>query len=154
MYPASPTAVNVLVAATTVAALAGAPGFQPPPTAGMASPSTATPCDPALALLFAPAHPRTGHYEVCASAQPLTALAQPGWLVETANPSDAFGSAGSYNRAALARLYGGRRAEVARGWRTVDGNFESITLISPYPDPTLSRLEPGTLTIRLILCCR
>jgi hypothetical protein len=110
-------------------------------------------CDPAFARLFTPAQPRVGRYEVCPIPQPLTTLAEPGWRIEAATPLDAFGAAGSYNRAALSRLYGGRRVDVAHGWRRAGREFESLTLISPYPDPALSRLEPGTLIIRLILCC-
>ena len=29
--------------------------------------------------------------------------------------------------------------------------FESITLVSPYPDATLTRLNPGTLIIRFTI---
>src|SRR5919198_161536 len=50
-------------------------------------------------------------------------------------------------RAALSRLYGGRRPRVARGWRRRGDVFESVTLISPYPDASLSRLNPGTMVI-------
>jgi hypothetical protein len=75
-----------------------------------------------------------------------------GWRYGTVEPLealDAFGSAGSYDRFAVARLYGGTRANVAHGWREDDGRFESVTLISPYPDASLSRLLPGTMVIRL-----
>jgi hypothetical protein len=115
---------------------------------------TAETCDPALTRLFAPLHPRLGRYEVCTSQQPLAALADASWRVEGLSPLDAFGSAGAYDRAAVSRLYGGRQARVARGWRDVDGAFQSITLVSPYPDAALTRLEPGTLIIRLLGCCR
>jgi hypothetical protein len=108
-------------------------------------------CDPRLTRLFAPLHPRLGRYEVCTSAEPLTALAGPGWQVEALSPLDAFGSAGAYDRGALSRLYGGRLPRVARGWREEGGEFQSITLVSPYPDATLTRLEPGTMIIRLVL---
>jgi hypothetical protein len=73
--------------------------------------------------------------------------------VEALAPLDAFGSGGLYDRAALARLYGSRRPSVARGWIDEAGRFESLTLISPHPDAGLTRLEPGTLIIRFILCC-
>jgi hypothetical protein len=57
-----------------------------------------------------------------------------------------------YDRSRLARLYGGRGARVARGPKALDGRVvESWTLISPYPDPALERLEPGTLLIVLKL---
>src|SRR5690349_18434390 len=124
----------------------------PAPQAG---PAAAPPvaCDARLATLFAPARAGIGRYEVCRSPAPLPDLADPEWTVESLAPLDALGNAGAYDRAAVARLYGGNRPTVARGWRTRGGSLESATLVSPYPDPTLSRLEPGTLIIRLIICC-
>jgi hypothetical protein len=75
-----------------------------------------------------------------------------GWQEAAVLPLDAFGQAGSYNRWQLLRLYGPERARVARGPR-VSGEeiVESWTLVSPYPDPTLQRLEAGTLLILLRL---
>jgi hypothetical protein len=105
-------------------------------------------CDAVLTTLFTPARPQLGRYEVCTSREPLTAVARPGWRIEMLPPLDAFGAAGPYDRAALSRLYGGRRVGVARGWTEEGNRFESLTLISPYPDATLSRLMPGTLVIR------
>ena len=57
------------------------------------------------------------------------------------------GAAGPYDRARLARLYGGTRVRVVRGWAETAGHFESVTLLSPYPDPDLTRLQPGTMVI-------
>jgi hypothetical protein len=105
-------------------------------------------CDPVLTALFTPARPRLGHYEVCTTDEPIETVAEHGWTIEPLDPLDAFGSAGAYDRFAMSRLYGGRRARVAHGWREQDGRFESITLISPYPDASLTRLLPGTMTIR------
>src|SRR3954468_23261993 len=111
-------------------------------------------CDPALTALFTPAQPIAGHYEVCTSDEPLdrvaadTAGAPHFSGSEMMEPLDAFGSAGSYSRSALARLYAGRRVRVARGWVDRGDQFESVTLLSPYPDPTLTRLLPGTLIVR------
>jgi hypothetical protein len=119
----------------------------------MGQPDTVS-CDPALAPLFTPERPQLGRYEVCTSGAPLTSLAGPGWIVESVVPLDAFGNAGSFNRHALSRLYGGRRVSIARGWIRQGERFESITLISPYPDATLSRLVQGTLMIRFIICCQ
>jgi hypothetical protein len=62
---------------------------------------------------------------------------------------DAFSGAGTYKRSALARLYGGTRVRVARGWSASTDGVESITLLSPYPDPSLTHLMPGTMAIRL-----
>jgi hypothetical protein len=110
-------------------------------------------CDSAFAALFTPPHPQAGQYQACAHPEPLTSLIRPEWRVETTSPGDAFGSAGLYDRSRVARLYGGRRVSVARGWLAEGGRLESLTLISPHPDSSLTRLEPGTLIIRHILCC-
>jgi hypothetical protein len=105
-------------------------------------------CDPALIPLFTPAHPRLGHYQVCASDEALQPV--DGGPIEALEALDAFGAAGTYDRPALARLYGGTRVMVARGWRQSGPRFESITRLSPYPDASLTRLLPGTLEIRFI----
>jgi len=113
-------------------------------------------CEPSppLAALFTPAHPIVGRYEACTSpdgirdAMPADFSSVP---IETLEPLDAFGTAGPYDRAALVRLYGGRRANVARASTVVGQEVESWTFISPYPDVTLSRLMPGTLIIRFRL---
>jgi hypothetical protein len=106
-------------------------------------------CDPALVALFTPAHPRLGHYEVCALDEALRPVN--GGEVEALEALDAFGAAGTYDRSRLARLYGGTRVQVARGWNRNGGRFESITRLSPYPDTSLTHLLPGTLEIRWIL---
>src|SRR5258708_1905115 len=113
-------------------------------------------CDPALAALFTPPKPVVGRYEACVAAEPIEkviesgaagAAAQYGTVAQTDWPG-AFGTAGPYDRARVARLYGGTAVRVARGWRKTGDRFESITLISPYPDATLTHLNPGTLIIR------
>jgi hypothetical protein len=86
---------------------------------------------------------------VCASSEPIRALN--GGPIEALEALDAFGAAGTYDRPALSRLYGGTRVQVARGWTMTDGRFESITRLSPYPDRSLTRLLPGTLEIRWTL---
>ena len=110
--------------------------------------------DPALTQLFTPSHPQLGRYEACATPQPLALVAPSGWTIGAESGLDVFGSvdrAGGLDRAALARLYGGRPARVARGW-TQDGmHFESLTLVSPYPNASLTALEPGTLVVRFVL---
>ena len=112
-------------------------------------------CHAALAALFTPARPEVGRYDVCTTADPLTASVAQGASdgvhfgdVQALEPFAAFGAAGPYNRTTLARLYGGTRVQVARGWAEYDDRFESVTLISPYPDPSLVRLSPGTMAIR------
>ena len=72
------------------------------------------------------------------------------WRARRIFAADAFGSGGDYDRSLLARLYGGRSPAVARGAVLENGRVaESWTLISPYPDPTLRRLEAGTLLLVL-----
>src|SRR5919204_3987320 len=110
-------------------------------------PAGASECDPVLTALFTPRMPEIGRYQVCTSPSPLERaiadLTAEGFQfseIERLEPADAFGTAGAYNRFALARLYGGQRVRVARGWREQGAAFESITVLSPYPDATLSRL--------------
>jgi len=108
-------------------------------------------CDPALTALFTPSRPSVGRYEVCTTTDPLVDVAAAGphyGPTELVEPPDAFGAAGPYDRAALARLYAGKRVRVARGWMEYVDRFESVTLLSPYPDATLTRLLPGTMVIR------
>jgi hypothetical protein len=108
-------------------------------------------CDPspALAELFTPPYPIVGRYELCTTAQPIAALAPGTMRIEAVEPLEAFGSAGSYDRFAIVRLYGGTRAQVARRWTEQEAELESETFISPYPDATLTRLVPGTMIITL-----
>ena len=121
--------------------------WQGAPDAGRPGPIT---CDPVLAALFAPRAALVGRYEVCVDPRPLTEVAPREWTVEALEAFDAFGTAGAYRRAALARLFGGQRARVARGWTQRGDRFEAVTLISPHPNRTLTGLESGTLVIRWI----
>jgi hypothetical protein len=111
-------------------------------------------CDPLLAALFTPPRPQLGRYEVCTTSEPIEAAsaadrtAGPPVRIEALEALDAFGAAGPYNRAALARLYGGTRVWVARRWRQRGAEFVSETLLSPYPDAALTHLNPGTMVIR------
>ncbi len=108
--------------------------------------------DPALAALFVPQAPVLGRYDVFADPRPFSVLARDR-PIEALDPIAAFGAAGTYDRAALVRLYRGRRVQVARTWSLEPaadggGDFESLTYISPYPDASLHDLLPGTLVIR------
>jgi len=123
---------------------------------------------PAYLALFAPSGARAGAYHMYVTALDLQAVLKqvsgepatlhpPGsWLPVAQLPSDTFGQTGAYDRSALARLYGARRATVARGPRGQAGPSTRLgasrptqawTLVSPYPSPDLRRLEPGTLLI-------
>ena len=114
--------------------------------------------------LFAPAGRRSDAYRAFVSSLDLDAaldrlrlesglLAPAGaWEPKAQLPFDAFGQTGRYDRWKLARVYGARRPRVARGPRAVDGRVSEIwTLVSPYPDPSLTRLEAGTLLLVLRL---
>ncbi len=125
-----------MIYATALILLAQPPGVAPAPRYT---------CDPALTRLFTPPRPLVGRYEVCTTEAPLDGDA------EALEALDAFGSAGAYKRAALARLYGGTRVRVARSWSSTPGAFTSVTKLSPYPDAALTRLQPGTLEIRWVL---
>jgi hypothetical protein len=104
-----------------------------------------------LIRMFTPVHPQLGRYEVCTTAEPLDLLAPREWSRRRELPLDAFGSAGTYDRWAVRRLYGSTTATVARGWARRGGEFMSIMMISPYPDPALEQLLSGTLIIRFIV---
>ena len=119
---------------------------------------------PALLRVFTPLHAPAGAYAAYTTDATIEKALQqvkgdptlsswPGaWAVETVGPFDAFGQAGGYNRWALARLYGGTPARVARGPRIEGGRVtESWTLISPFPDAQIEHLNPGTLLIVLRL---
>jgi hypothetical protein len=114
-------------------------------------------CDPLLGALFTPPRPELGHYEVCTTPAGLeSAAAETGTRgqevrIEALEALDAFGAAGPYNRAALAQLYGGTRVRVVRRWQQRGNQFTSETLLSPYPDATLTRLNSGTMVIRFTL---
>jgi outer membrane biosynthesis protein TonB len=112
-----------------------------------AAPDAPRTCDdPAFAALFTPLRPHLGRYEVCTTPTPLDEREG-----EALEALDAFGAAGTYDRAKLARLYGGTRARVVRTWAENGSEIVSITRISPYPDPAMSRLISGTLEIRFIV---
>jgi hypothetical protein len=119
---------------------------------------------PAFVTLFAPAGDRSAAYRAYISPLDLdatlsrlagtaTLMRTPGaWEPHAAAPADAFGQAGRYDREKLARLYGAQQPRVARGSRTEGGRItETWTLISPYPDAGLRRLERGTLLLVLRL---
>src|SRR6059036_1331196 len=129
-----------MIYATTVmilATLAGLEARQPPTYA----------CDPALTALFTPRHPLLGRYEVCTTSAPLEVVNANSGPGDGPEALDAFGAAGTYDRWALVHLYGGTRVRVAHGWTASAERFESITRLSPYPDPSLTRLNPGTMII-------
>lgn len=109
---------------------------------------------PAHRPLFTPPALPDGVYRTYVSPRPIDEIVrETGGEPRAVAALDAFGQTGPYNRWTLARLYGGRRARVARTYMVEldTGGFEAWTMISPYPDPGLERLEPGTLLIVLRL---
>ena len=109
--------------------------------------------------LFAPeAH--ASQYRAFVSSEPLdvvlTAIRArerepvPGaWAVEALGPIDAYGLDGRYSPFALSRLYTAGPVRVARGPQTSAQGDETWTLTSPYPEPSLAGLSPGTLLLVL-----
>jgi hypothetical protein len=73
------------------------------------------------------------------------------WTVEALGPLDAYGPDGGYTPFALSRLYTAGPVQVARGPHTSTQGDETWTLTSPYPDPALAGLSPGTLLLVLRL---
>jgi hypothetical protein len=110
---------------------------------------------PLFRPLFTPARVPEGTYRTYVSARAIEEVLdgiEPAPDVQRVVALEAFGQSGGYDRWKLARLYGATRAKVARLPRMEDGRVvEAWTLISPYPDPALQRLEPGTLLIVLRL---
>jgi hypothetical protein len=146
----------LFVAAATVISVSGVPAAAMPGRSWRAAPE--------YVELFTPGATHPGHYETYVSPLPIDAalresaddpalLHPPGaWTPRDVIALDAFGKTGAYNRWALARLYGARRTRLARGPRGDAGRVvEMWTLISPYPDIGMQRLESGTLLIVLRL---
>jgi hypothetical protein len=159
----SVSSVFALVAALLIISSAAPATVAAHPDQDLQPPGTPV---PALARLFTPRQAPVGAYTVtvladgidAALARVKTALAPdatagspPGsWQVQQLDPLEAFGTAGTYDRSKVARLYTGRRVSVVRGPVERGGKVvAAVTLISPYPDATLSRLEKGTLAIIL-----
>jgi hypothetical protein len=135
---------------------AGRPHGQP--HAAVSLPPQIGPPDEGLRLAFTPATFAAGSFEVHHSAEAIARLAARlraldpspaagAWQVERAGVFDAFGGEGPYDKARLARLFGGSSPSVARGTLVTMGGRRAFTLIAPCPDPSLSSLGPGTMVI-------
>jgi hypothetical protein len=114
--------------------------------------------DPVLTRLLTPRSVLAGTYEVYCSERSIQTIAAalraedhdpaPGaWNAEHQDTLDAFEGASRADRFRLAELYVGIRPLVARGSLVRDGRREGYTLISPYPDASMTRLRPGTMVI-------
>jgi hypothetical protein len=71
------------------------------------------------------------------------------WVVAPGPAVEAFDSAAIFDRARLARLYGGRSPRIARGPVVGEDTDYVVLLMSPYPDADLRRLNPGTLIMEV-----
>ena len=84
--------------------------------------------------LFTPPHPRLGRYEVCATDEPLDGRLERRRADRGARGARRLRRGRPYDRAALARLYGGTRGPA---WRAAGPDaataFESITLTVAVP---------------------
>lgn len=114
--------------------------------------------DAALTRLFTPLAVPPGTYTVYTTPEPIEDLTKqfkardrspsPGaWEPFRPEAHGAFGQEGSYDRARLARLFNGKRVTVVRGSLVDSGQRLAYTLVSPYPDATLSRVVEGTMVI-------
>ena len=114
--------------------------------------------DTALTRLFTPLAVPPGTYVVYSSAETIETLTArlraldpspaPGaWEATRPEAHGAFGQEGLYDRGRLARLFNGKRVTVVRGSLTGEGRRLAYTLVSPYPDATLSRIVEGTMVI-------
>lgn len=114
--------------------------------------------DDALRRLFTPLSAPPGTYTVLRSPRPVGELnaalkrldpaPSPGaWEPQRLEIGGAFGQAGVYDRARLGRLFNGKRVTVVRGSLVVEGRRRAYTLVSPYPNPTLTEVVDGTMAI-------
>ena len=126
-------------------------------SAAAAGVSLGTP-DLALTRLFTPLSVPPGTYLVFRSSETVETLtarlraldpapAKGAWEPSRPEANGAFGQEGLYDRARLARLFNGKRVSVVRGSLVQNGQRFAYTLVSPYPDPTLSHIVDGTMVI-------
>jgi len=119
---------------------------------------------PEYVRLFGPVGARASWYHAYVSPQGIDEVLQglegdgrflrpPGsWTAAAVLPLDAFGLTGRYDRNKLTRVYGARRARVARGpVGAAERPNQTWTLVSPFPDPDFTRLQSGTLLLTLDL---
>ena len=150
----------ILVVALLLSSTAGAQSPCPPLAHSESHAAISCRFDATLTRMFTPRTVPPGTYRVYVTAARMEEVVaqfragvssppvEGAWSVQTMDPLDAYGDAGLYDRAKVARLYVGVRARVARGPIVENGlTVASITLVSPYPDPSLARLEPGTLIV-------
>jgi hypothetical protein len=141
-----------------VMAIAAADALVAQPRAPVSLPTDLGTRDDALGRLFTPATFPAGTFVVYRTAEHIGKLAsrlkaldpepvQGAWDVGRSGVFDALGAEGPYDKGRVARLFGGSSPSAARGsLQTADGRM-AITLVSPYPDPSLASLRTGTMVI-------
>jgi hypothetical protein len=134
-------------AGSAVAQAQGVPSGGTPPWA-------AADCSPDLTARFAPtgltgdaAGSPASSYEVCRTSQPFDVVRPAAWMTEELTASEVFVATHPQVRAALGRLYGGKRLRVARGWLSTATGIDAVTLVAPAPSDAADRIVPGTLVI-------
>ena len=143
-----------MVLAIVFLPLLAQPAPAPPVALGRAS--------PALTRLFTPQTVPPGTYQVFVSEAPIEDLVKAlaaadrsrsrgEWDVQRPEGAGAFGILGTANRSRLARLFRGARVDLARGSIQEGSRAVAYTLISPYPDASLSAVRKGTLIVRLLV---
>lgn len=115
-----------------------------------------TAASPAHVSLFAPPS-RAGQFSFLTTTETIETAAahyratypspdRRSWVIQKISPLQVFDTAAQYDRAALARLYGGENPRIARGPIIENGAVTQVVLLlSPYPEPDLKHLNPGTL---------
>jgi hypothetical protein len=129
------------------------------PTARAQEPPFTVTTSAAHARVFAPPA-RADRFAFSVTGDPIDAVAnfyrqrwpsddERSWVIAPGPAVEAFDSAAVFDRARLARLYGGRLARIARGPIARAGTDHVVMLLSPYPEADLRRLNPGTLIMEV-----
>jgi len=118
--------------------------------------------DDRLRRLFTPPAMPAGTYRVFVTGQsiekvsdhyrtrahgPTESAPSEGWRPAPQSFGEALGPTAVYDRSKVGRLYRGRSPRVARGMVRRGDAIEAVVVISPYPDASLARLDPGTMIV-------
>lgn len=144
--------MNIVIPALTAALAWGVADAPPCGAVNLGAPR------PELTRVFTPLSAPPGLYDVSTTSRPIAEIAgalkacdprpAPGaWVLTRPEAHEAFGQAGIYDRFRLAQLFGGHRLTVVRGSLARANGRDAYTLISPYPDAALDRIESGTMVI-------
>lgn len=127
----------LLLALVTTASPAHAALFAPPARAGLFSFATTTETLEQVVAYYRQRWP---------SPDPRS------WTIERSHPLDVFDGAARFDRARLARVYGGKPARIARGPMVENGRVtHTVLLVSPYPEANMRELNGGTLIMTVVV---